>query len=93
MDSKKSTGSWNNRLAAVYRAQMLEFVVFKRRRNFCWQVRDQNGKMVAIGTERTRPAARYRAYRALLLLLSTGRQPTDLQPRQAGFPRGSHTAA
>ena len=72
---------------------MLEFVVFKRRRNFCWQVRDKNGKMVAIGTERTRPAARYRAYRALFLLLSTSRKATDLQPHQAGLPRGSRAAA
>lgn len=59
---------------------MLEFVVFKRRRNFCWQVRDQNGKMVATGTEKSRPAARYRAYRALFLLLSTSWRATDLQP-------------
>jgi len=59
---------------------MLQFVVFKRRRNFCWQVRDQSGKMVAAGTEKTRPAARYHAYRALFLLLSTGWKANDLQP-------------
>ena len=84
---------WNNCRIAVYSAPMLEFIVFKRRRNFCWQVRDQHGKMVATGTERTRPAARYHAYRALFLLLSTGWQATVLQPPQAGVPRGSHTAA
>lgn len=54
---------------------MLEYVVFKRHRNFCWQVRDQNGKMVASGREKTRPAARYHAYRALFLVLSTGIRP------------------
>jgi hypothetical protein len=59
---------------------MLEFIIFKRRRNFCWQVRDQNGKMVATGREKTRPAARYRAYRALFLVLSTGWKASDLQP-------------
>jgi hypothetical protein len=71
---------WNNWLHAVFRAPMLQFVVFKRRRNFCWQVRDQSGKMVAAGTEKTRPAARYHAYRALFLLLSTGWKANDLQP-------------
>ena len=70
----------NNRPLAVLRAAMLEFVIFKRRRNFCWQVRDQTGKMVATGRESSRPAARYRAYRALFLVLSTGWKATDLQP-------------
>ncbi|MBA2397131.1 MAG: hypothetical protein H0V72_00185 [Bradyrhizobium sp.] len=59
---------------------MLEFIVFKRRRNFCWQVLDQSGKTVATGRERTRPAARYHAYRALFLLLATGWKATNLQP-------------
>jgi len=59
---------------------MLEFVILKRRRNFSWQVRDQNGKMIATGREKTRRAARYRAYRALFLSLSTGWKATDLQP-------------
>jgi len=59
---------------------MLEFVIFKRRRNYCWQVRDPSGKMVATGTEKSRPAARYRAYRALFMALSTGWKATDLQP-------------
>jgi hypothetical protein len=59
---------------------MVEFVIFKRRRNFCWQVLDANGKMIAAGREKTRPAARYRAYRALFLVLATGWKATDLQP-------------
>ena len=58
---------------------MLEFVIIKRRRNYCWQVRDQSGKLVATGREKTRSAARYRAYRALFLVLSTGWKATDLQ--------------
>jgi len=77
---------WNSRPAPVLRASMLEFVVFKRRRNFCWQVRDQSGKTVAVGKERTRPAARYHAYRALFLLLATGWKAADLQPHRAGHP-------
>jgi hypothetical protein len=72
--------AWNNRPIPVFRAPMLEFIVFKRRRNFCWQVRDQNGKMVATGREKTRPAARYHAYRALFMVLATGPKATDLQP-------------
>lgn len=70
---------WNNRPHAVFRAPMLDLIVFKRRRNFCWQVRDQNG-IVASGREKTRPAARYHAYRALFLVLSTGWKANDLQP-------------
>jgi hypothetical protein len=64
----------------VFRDPMLEFVIVKRRRNFCWQVRDQSGKIFASGREKSRPAARYRAYRALFLSLSTGWKATDLQP-------------
>ena len=71
---------WNNGPRAVFRAPMLQFVIFKRRRNFCWQVRDQSGKMIAGGREKTRPAARYHAYRALFLVLSTGWKASDLQP-------------
>ena len=71
---------WNNWPYAGFHAPMLEFVIFKRRRNFCWQVRDKNGKMVATGREKTRSAARYHAYRALFLLLSTSWRATDLQP-------------
>jgi hypothetical protein len=36
--------------------------------------------MIATGREKTRPAARYRAYRALFLVLATGWKTTDLQP-------------
>jgi len=76
--------SRNSHPTPVLRASMLEFIVFKRRRNFCWQVRDQSGKTVAAGKERTRPAARYHAYRALFLLLATGWKATSLEPHQAG---------
>jgi hypothetical protein len=71
---------------------MLEFIIFKRRRKFCWQLRDQNGKMIATGREKTRPAARYQAYRALFLLLSTGWKATaptvvSTDPAGRAFPR------
>ena len=58
---------------------MLEFIVVKRRRSWDWRVHDQNGRIVAGGREKTRPAARYHAYRALLLVIAMGARAADLQ--------------
>jgi hypothetical protein len=58
---------------------MLEFVVIKRRRSWDWLLHDQSGKIVASGREKTRPAARYHAYRALFLVIAAGWKTTDLQ--------------
>jgi len=58
---------------------MLEFKVIKRRRSWDWQLRDRNGTIVAGGREKTRPAARYHAYRALFLLIAVGWKANDLQ--------------
>ena len=65
---------------------MLEFVVFKRRRNFCWQVRDQNGKMVVAdreGREPVRPPVITPIARCSLLL-STGWKATNLRRTNRG---------
>jgi hypothetical protein len=70
---------WNNSSQAVLQAPMLEFVVIKRRRSWDWRLHDRNGKIVAGGREKTRPAARYHAYRAMLLLIAAGWKVTDLQ--------------
>jgi hypothetical protein len=70
---------WNNSSQAVLQAPMLEFVVIKRRRSWDWRLHDRNGKIVAGGREKTRPAARYHAYRALFLLIAVGWKVTDLQ--------------
>jgi hypothetical protein len=58
---------------------MLEFIVVRRRRSWDWRVHDQNGKIVAGGREKTRPAARYHAYRALLLVIAVRAKAADLQ--------------
>jgi hypothetical protein len=63
---------WNNPSRVVYGASMLELVVIKRRRGWHWQVHDQEGTVIAGGREKTRPAARYYAYRALFLSIAVG---------------------
>ena len=40
---------------------------------------NQNGKIVAGGRAKPRPAARYHAYRALLLVIAVGAKAADLQ--------------
>lgn len=62
---------------------MLELAVIKRRRNWGWQVRDKTGTIIASGREKSRPAARYYAYRALFLMLASGRKTTRLQSSKA----------
>jgi hypothetical protein len=54
---------------------MKDLIVIKRRRNFEWQVRDQNGRLLMRGRERTRPAARYQGYRTLFMMLAVGHRP------------------
>jgi hypothetical protein len=62
---------------------MKEVIVIKRRRSWEWQVQDQNGGLMR-GRERTRPAARYQAYRTLFMLLAIGRRPADLRAQESG---------
>jgi hypothetical protein len=57
---------------------MLEFVIIKRGQANR-RLRDQNGTTIMGGREKTRPAARYHACRALFLLIATGWKATDLQ--------------
>ena len=57
---------------------MNDVIVTKRRRSWEWRVQDQNGRVILSGRERTRPAARYQAYRTLFMLLAVGRRSTDL---------------
>jgi len=70
---------WNISPHPVLRAPMLEFIVIKRRRSWDWLLHDQNGKIVTSGREKTRPAARYHAYRALFLVIAAGWKTSDLQ--------------
>ena len=55
---------------------MMDVTVAKRRRSWEWRVHDYNGVLLMHGRERSRPAARYQAYRSLFMLLAIGRRPT-----------------
>lgn len=67
---------------------MKDLIVIKRRRNFEWQVRDQNGRLLMRGRERTRPAARYQGYRTLFMMLAVGPRPAGR--RAPGFGPEQH---
>jgi hypothetical protein len=67
---------------------MKDLIVIKRRRNFEWQVRDQNGRLLMRGRERTRPAARYQGYRTLFMMLAVGHRPVGR--RAPGFGPEQH---
>ena len=54
---------------------MMEVTVTKRRRSWEWQVLAHDGTLLMHGRERSRPAARYRGYRSLFMLLAVGRRP------------------
>jgi hypothetical protein len=56
---------------------MKEVIVTKRRRSWEWRVNDEDGRPIMSGRERTRPAARYQAYRTLFMLLAIGRRPAS----------------
>ena len=68
---------------------MKDVIVFKRRRSFEWQVRDQDGTLLMRGRERTRPAARYQVYRTLFMMLAVGPRPNGLRAR--GLDQKQHT--
>jgi hypothetical protein len=51
---------------------MFDVVVLSRRRRWEWRVCDPKGKLVMQGWEPTRQQAKYKAYRALFLLLPAG---------------------
>ena len=69
---------------------MKQVNVIRRRRSWEWQVRDEDGRVLMGGRERTRPAARYQSYRILFMLLANSwrlddvrvlDQPADPVPR------------
>jgi hypothetical protein len=49
--------------------QIFEVVLRKRRRKWLWRVSTTEGDAVIVGSESSRPAAKYNANRALFLLL------------------------
>ncbi len=73
---------------------MMEVIVTKRRRSWEWRLQDQNGKPIMSGRERTRPAARYQAYRNLFMLLAIGRWSKEIwSSADTGEPDGSNSGA
>jgi hypothetical protein len=73
---------------------MKDVIVIKRRRNFEWQVRDQNGTLLMRGRERTRPGARYQGYRTLFMMLAIGPRPIEPKmPKGRAEPEASRKAA
>jgi hypothetical protein len=59
---------------------MLEVILTDRgRRGWDWQVRDQSGKTVTAGREKTRQAAGYEGNRALFQLLASDPKIIDLR--------------
>jgi hypothetical protein len=64
--------------------QIFEIVLNKRRRAWKWNVRTSAGDIVMCGSELSRPAASYNAYRAFFLLL----QSTPNQSARLGNPAG-----
>jgi hypothetical protein len=49
--------------------QIFEVILKKRRRKWLWSVSATDGDAVIVGSESSRPAAKYNANRALFLLL------------------------
>jgi hypothetical protein len=62
---------------------MKDVIVIQRRRNFEWQVRDENGTLLMRGRERTRPAARYQGYRTLFMMLAIAPRSIELKTPKA----------
>jgi hypothetical protein len=58
---------------------MKEVIVIQRRRAWEWQLRDPRGSLIMGGRERSRPAARYQAYRALFMLLASSWRSNGVQ--------------
>jgi len=72
---------------------MMEVFVSRRRRSWEWRLHDQNGAPIMSGRERTRPAARYQAYRNLFMLLAIGRRSTTIRnSADIAGPDGSNSA-
>ena len=68
---------------------MFDLVVLDRRKRWEWRVSDRNGKVIMGGSEATRQEAKYKAHRALFLLLSQAgcrRLAAPAHPRRARDP-------
>ena len=62
-------GRWDIETVTSDQFQIFEVVLKKRRRKWLWRVSTTDGDAVIMGSESSRPAAKYHANRALFLLL------------------------
>jgi hypothetical protein len=63
------TGRWDFETVTSDQFQIFEVVLKQRRRKWLWSVATTDGDAVIVGSESSRPAAKYNANRALFLLL------------------------
>jgi hypothetical protein len=66
---------------------MFDLVVLNRRKRWEWRVSDRNGKVIMRGSEPTRQEAKYKAHRALFLLLSQAGSYSPSQTLKGPQPR------
>jgi hypothetical protein len=72
------------------RIRIFEVALKRRGRKWVWWVRTIEGKVVMIGAESSRPAARYEANKALFLLLLSAPYRPQVSARAIGRrPRSS----
>lgn len=64
-----AAGRWDIETVTSDQFQFFEVVLKKRRRKWLWRVSTTDGDAVIMGSESSRPAAKYHANRALFLLL------------------------
>jgi len=68
MKCRRPAGRWNFE-TVTDQFQIFEVALKKRRRRWLWRVSTTDGDAVIVGSESSRPAAKYNANRALFLLL------------------------
>jgi hypothetical protein len=71
---------------------MKDVIVTRRRRSWEWRVTDESGRPIMSGRERSRPAARYQAYRTLFVLLAIGQRPDEMRALRSGRNIGQTVA-
>ena len=69
--------------------QTFEAIVRKRRRTWRWYICTPEGDLVMLGSDPTRPGARYQAHRALFMLLlnSPYRASKSIAPDDSDYDR------
>jgi hypothetical protein len=66
---RRPAGRWDFETVTSDQFQIFEVTLKQRRRKWLWRVSTTDGDAVIVGSESSRPAAKYNANRALFLLL------------------------